>query len=209
MKSKNKKGFQESFTWIFAIFVGGLILIFAVFFAVKMIGTNEPIQNTKTSQELVAIFEKLQTGSEDEKTDRIELVKETRIYTDCSSSGDFGENRIQISERSSFGGDWSKKGGGVSSMHNQYLFAEEMIQGKDLYFLIIPFNMPYKTADMMIMYSQEYCFVNPPEIIEEFIEDLNSERTKLKKVHRISDCESEDVKVCFSNSNGCDVIVKD
>ncbi|MAG07348.1 hypothetical protein CMI46_00860 [Candidatus Pacearchaeota archaeon] len=210
---KNKKGFQMSFAWIFAIIVGAVILFLAIFFAMSLLRTGNYEINTKTAQDLSSLLDPLQTGSEEAKSDLVSLTVETRIYTSCNSRGYFGENRIRVSEETSFlQQEWSDIGGDIPATQNQYVFAEDMIQTKDkeLYFFIMPFEMPYKVADVMVWHTQKYCFVNPPENVESLIDNLqNREESNLEVSDSGSSCSRESVSVCFGASSGCDVSVSD
>jgi hypothetical protein len=202
-----------SFAWIFASIVGAVILFLAIFFAMNLLQTGNYEINTKTAQDLSNLLDPLQTGSEEAKSDLVSLTVETRIYTSCSNRGYFGENRIRVSEETSFlQQEWSDVGGDIPATQNQYVFSEDMIQTKDkeLYFFIMPFNMPYKVADVMVWHTEKYCFVNAPEKIEEVVENLqNKEESNLEVAGSASSCSDRSVSVCFGSSSSCDVSVSD
>jgi hypothetical protein len=207
----NKKGFEMNFSWMFAIMVGVIILFLAVFFATQILEVGEQEINTKTAKALGNILNPLLTSLESGKSDSIPLNKETRIYTSCSLSGDFGSNSFQVSEKTDFGGrEWSDRGVRVSAPINQYLFSEEMIEtkNKELYFLIMPFNMPFKVGDIMVWHTKQYCFVGAPREIEQEIRGLAGERN-LAVEESLDNCNPGSVKVCFERGNGCDILVKD
>ena len=200
-----KRGIAISFSWIFAIVVGAIILFLAVFIAMNFIGIGEREQSTKTAQIIVNLLDPLQTGAEDGRIARpITLLMDTRILTTCNEVGVFGENRIQIQERSSFRGDWAR-GGNIPATKNQYVFADNIIEGKELRFFIKPFNMPFKVADMMMLYTKDYCFVNAPSDIREEISLLGS--GTINATSSIRECKDGSIKVCFSNMQNCDVVV--
>ena len=171
----NKKALEMSFAWIFAIIAGAAIIFLAIYISTTLVNSGEYEVNTKTTQAIVNLLDPLQTSSEQGKTpEPLNLIKETRIYTICSSSGKFGENRIQIQEKSGFeNNQYTEKSGDIGTI-NQYVFADDMIEGKKIYFFIIPYKMPFKIADIMILYTKPYCFVNPPRDIEDFISPLSS-----------------------------------
>ena len=202
----NKRGFEFSFVWLFSIVVGAIIIFLAIYTATKLIGSNEYEINTKTAADLRNILNPLGTSFEDSKSEKIELIKDTRVYVTCNSEkGGFGENRIQLSEKSSFK-DWSEPGGDVN-IENQYLFAENVIQGRTVYFIVTPFEMPYKVADVMSAFNQKYCFVNTPEKIKKELEALKGDILPINITNSPSQCERDSVSVCFQ-SNGCDINVK-
>jgi len=204
----NKKALEMSFAWIFAIIAGAAIIFLAIYISTTLVNSGEYEVNTKTTQAIVNLLDPLQTSSEQGKTpEPLNLIKETRIYTICSSSGKFGENRIQIQEKTGFGNNqYTEKSGDIGTI-NQYVFADDMIEGKKIYFFIIPYKMPFKIADIMILYTKPYCFVNPPRDIEDFISPLSS--NSLNITNSISKCSSNSIKVCFETNSGCDVSVYD
>jgi hypothetical protein len=211
MKLLRKKGFQMSFAWIFAIFVGAIILFLAIYFALQISESGEYEINTETAKAISNLLNPLLTGSESAKSDKIILTSETRIYTSCELSGNFGGNTIQISEASRFQGkEWSALGGNIPVTKNQYIFSENMIETKNkkLYFLILPIYFPFKTADSMIWHTDQYCFVSPPIQVDDFVRAMSNEENMVA-VESIDKCEEESVKVCFSNLGGCDVTVED
>ncbi|MEK6873805.1 MAG: hypothetical protein AABW91_03090 [Nanoarchaeota archaeon] len=202
----NKRGFEFSFVWLFSILIGTIIIFLAIYTATKLIGSNEYEINTKTAADLRNILNPLGTSFEDSKSEKIELIKDTRVYVTCNSEkGSFGENRIQLSEKSSFK-DWTEPGGDVS-IENQYLFAENRIQGRTVYFIITPFEMPYKVADIMSAFSDEYCFVNTPDKIKKEIESLKGNVLPINFSSSPSKCDEKSISVCFQ-SNGCDINVR-
>ncbi len=205
----DKKGFQMSFAWIFAIVAGAVILFIAIFFAIGLINTGTYEINTKTAQALSNLLDPLQTATEEAKINNIELAKETKIFTSCRLTGKFGENKLQVSEKIELQGqDWSDLGGEIPASKNQYIFAEDQIQGEKLYYLIMPFKMPYKTADIVIMHTKQYCFVSPPDDIADFVEDLSYEDgSNMNITDDVSECARDSVSVCFAHGN-CDIVVQ-
>jgi len=202
------RGFAISFSWLFSLIAGAVILFIAIFVAMSLIDQGGHEVNTKTTQALINVLDPLLTSVEEGKTDKIELVKKTRIYTECFNSGDFGENRMQLSEESGFAEEWSERGGSLSA-RNQYIFVEDLIEGKYVYFFILPFEMPYKIADLMIMHTKQYCFVNPPEEVERFVGGLiNNGGENMNISSDRSKCVEGSVSVCFSYGDGCDVVVE-
>lgn len=199
-----------SFAWIFAMIVGAAILFLALFFAMNIISGGEYEVTTKTAQSIVNTFDALLTRQESIKTTSVGLAKDTRIYVSCSEAGSFGENRVAISEKSSFGGDWTNIGGAVPTQ-SQYIFSENVIEGNKMYFVVMPFEMPFKVADIMIVHTQQYCFVSLPDEIKRDIEKMiinQSEEKNMVIADSIEECGDESVNVCFANERGCDVIVE-
>jgi len=204
----NKKGFEFSFAWLFSIIAGSAILFLAIFAATRLITSGEYETNTKTAADFKVILDPLGTSFESAKSERIEFIKETRIYLGCNEKlGDFGESSIQLSEKSSFKEEWTNPGGKISTK-NQYLFAENIIEGKELYFLVTPFEMPYKVSDVMSIFSGSYCFVAPPQNIKNEIIDLS--RNGIIPINVTTSktaCPQNSKTVCFQ-SGGCDINVQ-
>ena len=202
-----KKAVELSFAWIFSIVVGAVILFIAIYFASQLIETSSYETNTKTTKKLIGIFDSLQTTAEESKTEKVTFAIDTKIYPSCNNEGDFGESIIQISEKFGFKNKWSKPGGDISAQ-DVYLFSEDIIEvnaHEDVYFFTKQFEMPFKTADMVMMYSKPYCFVNAPREIRNDIENLG-QNVNLFAVTDIDSCSGESVSVCF-DSNNCDVNV--
>jgi hypothetical protein len=202
---KNKKAFQMSFAWMFAIIVGVAIIFLAIYAASQFIKTSEREVTTKTAKAILNALDKVQTTVEDASSDTIELNIDTRIFTSCNTNGNFGNSIIEISEKINFADDWSTKGGDVSTQ-NAYLFAEDMIQGKQINFLIFPFRMPYKVADVTVAYKEPYCFVNAPRKVENVISSLASSKQNLIITNNLGSCPGGSKSVCF-NIGSCDVNV--
>jgi len=211
VKLDNKKALEMSFAWIFAIIVGAIIIISAIYIAGKFIIPGGQYRvNTETAKQIANAFEPLQTSVEEIKSDSLIFISETKLYTSCNLNEEFGENRFEISERSGFNKQWTERGGDIASKN--YVFAEEEIETKEdkrVYFLVKQFKMPFKTADVISMYTNKYCFVNTPESIEEELNALNLKEngTNIELKTAVSSCDEDSVKVCFNSQGNCDVIV--
>jgi len=203
----NKKAMEMGFAWIFAIVVGMAILFLAIFGAIKYIDVSEKEVNTKTSKALLNVLDELQTTVQESSSDVVPLSADTRVFTSCNVEGNFGNTIIEISERS-LGGKFSARGGDVSS-ENAYLFAENIVEGKDMYFLTFQFNLPFKIGDITTLHSSPYCFVNAPPKINNEIRNLAGSNPNLVTTSDVSSCTTNSIKVCFNSFTGnCDVEVQ-
>lgn len=201
----NKKALEMSFAWIFSIIAGAAILAVAIYFASQYVQLGNHQVNTETAKQLSNILDPLQTSIETGKIDVIDLVSESQIYTTCNLNNNFGETRLQVAEKNGFSSNFSKPGGDIGS-NAEYLFAENTIQGKEINFFITSFSMPFKTADIMMMYSDSYCFVSPPDNIRQELEGLGiGNNTKIFVTSSISECNGMKT-VCFPGS-GCEIQV--
>lgn len=195
----NKKGFEFSFSWLFAILAGATILFLAVYGAVKIAGTSRYQVDTMTAKQLSIIFEPMETGlASAKKPGTINLKDETRVYNKCFDEGNFGMQKISLSSKI-FGG-WKKPSADIP-ITNKYVFSSSIEQGKSLYLLSKTFKMPFKVSELIFMTSKNYCFVNAPEEIKEEISGLELENIKL------DNCTKE-TKVCFSSfGSNCEIKV--
>ena len=198
----NKKGFEFSFNWIFALIVGAAILFLALYAAIQLIGTQRTVQDTQLGKKLGIILNPIETSLETAKYSAISLPAETRIFNYCDDSGNFGLQRIATSTSSGIGEQWQEQGG-KSAFSNKYIFSEKMIEGDNFLVFSKPFEMPFKIADIIYLWpdNEKFCLVNPPSEIEEEVVNL-----QLKNINVSSTKCSGSINVCFSNTD-CDISV--
>ena len=196
---KNKKGFQVSFTWIFAIIAGIFILFLAIYGVTKIIDTSGDIESAKTGKEIGVLLNPLETSFGSERTVLLTMPVETRIHNKYSRYGTFGAQIIQISQKNL--GKWSQTEIDVS-FQNKYIFSNGVVEGKNFFIFSKPFNFPFKVADVIYLTSskQNYCFVDAPDRIEEELDAL-----KQKNLF-VEDCPTESIEICFE-SQECDINV--
>lgn len=196
-----KKGYlQISFAWLFAIIVGAFILFLGVYLAVKLIHTEQTIQDAKTGKEIGILLNPLETSFESGKSSSLSFPAETRIYNKCNNKGTFGRQIIQISQKSF--NKWTETDIDVG-FSNKYIFSEEGVEGKKFYVFSKPFYFPFKVSDLICITSasEKYCFLNAPEDIEDEISILNQDNLL------VENCLTDSIKVCFENSANCDIVV--
>ncbi|MAG02680.1 hypothetical protein CMI42_05060 [Candidatus Pacearchaeota archaeon] len=201
---KGKKGVTMGmpFNWIFAILVGGFILFLAVFGAGKFIRTSEQTVYTETAASLVSLFDPLETGLASGKSSEIVFKKESRIRLDCDESGLFGRQRISFSEETL--GDEFGEGGQRITIKDKYVFSDNVLEGKAMYYFSKPYFAGFKVADLLMMYSnnQLYCVHDASAGFREDVEGLN-----LKNIIFMNQSvECEGIEVCF-NQGRCDINV--
>jgi hypothetical protein len=201
LNKNNKRGFlQISFTWLFAIIIGAIILVFAIYASVKLIGTEGTVSSTETAEEIAVLLNPLETEFGAEKITSLSLPIESQIMNECEDFADFGEQSISVAQKSR--GEFSDTGL-ASTSHNKYIFSDSEVQGKNFYLFSKPFEFPFKVASLIFLTSAEktYCFRNAPDEIEEELSDLGQENIVLNS------CDSDNLIVCFEDSEDCDVIV--
>ena len=195
-----KKGFlQIPFSWVFAIIVGIFILFLAIYFSVKMLGSGNLEIDTATARQIEVLMNPLETSFESGKTTTMILPSETRIYNKCDNAGNFGTQIIQVSQKSF--NKWSEPGLDISSK-NKYIFSDGIVEGKKFYLFSVPFEYPFKIANLIILTSKEYCFLDAPDEIEDEIVQENVVFENYEE-----DCPAESVKVCFMEGSDCDIEV--
>ncbi|MEK6855984.1 MAG: hypothetical protein AABX66_02375, partial [Nanoarchaeota archaeon] len=205
----NKKGIEFSFNWIFSIVVGIVVIFLAIYAANSFIKTERTLQDTETVQQLQTLLNPLQTSIESTtKPSNIIFPREVKLMTQCIASTGMGEQKITLSSKNNIGGEWSSVS--FSNKISSYLFMESTVQGKQMHVLVAPFYMPYKVADLVILWSTNYCLVNAPQNVKDELQILNASGvifadSKLK-------CSSNSNKVCFLNSpsdidEGCEIKV--
>ena len=195
----NKRGFEVSFAWLFAIIVGSVILFLAIYGTTKTIDSGNLESSAKTSKQLGILLNPLETSFESGLSVPISTSVETRIYNTCSDYAGFGKQGIQISEKS-----FNKWPDPLleNTFTNKYIFSENPTEGKNFYVFSKPFEFPFKIADLIYITSEKekFCFVNAPEHIEEEITDLNQVNLF------VENCPEDSIQVCFGGSN-CDIQV--
>lgn len=197
----NKKGFLDiSFSWIFAILVGGIILFGAIYGMNKFINLEQQTKAVKGAVEIGVLLDPLETSFEVGKSTIISMPVESKIYTDCNLIGNFGEQELRLSEKTK--GVWSTSPQKIT-FSNKYLFANSIVQGKTFNLFSKPFEFPFKTASVIYLTSSEedYCFVDSPREIKKELTALNQENIFVKE------CPTNSISVCFGDSS-CEINVQ-
>lgn len=198
----NKRGdLNISFGWLFAIIVGAVILSLVIFGVTKFVKTSQQEQDVVSSKELGILLNPLETGFESASSTPLSMPSESRIIFNCEEFGEFGEQKISISQKSF--NKWTNSGSEVS-FENKYIFSEKIAEGKKFYVFSKPFEFPFKVSDVIYLTSSEknYCFEDAPEEIEEEI-------TGLKQKNLAPNCTGKEgyIKVCFEERKNCDIEV--
>jgi hypothetical protein len=198
---KDKKAIEMSFDWIFALLVGAVILFLAIYFVYKISPVLTYKGNTEAATTLTQVFDPLETGSSFSASELISFRTPAKIYLGCDSNINFpfGKETVSFSDKK------DKKGGAEISINNKYVFSNSLSEGKELVIFSLPFYMPFKIGDSIIMFSDNYCFYNTPNSINETLGNLN-----LKKINftdNINNCLGKNI-VCFNNwDNRCNITV--
>jgi len=201
----NKKGFEMSFAWIFAIIVGAFILFLAVLMITKVSDNQNYSNDLKGAKEITVLADNFELGYETSSISTIEMPTNSRLYLNCNARGVFGEQELIL--RSELYDQWSETGNGIKS-ENKYFFLEEPLESRGLVAFSRVFEFPFKVATLsyFLPVDKEYCFIDPPREVKEELEKNNL--TNFKIEDSIADCNAKSTKICLnSDEASCDAIV--
>jgi len=211
----NKKAFEFSFGWLFALLIGAFILFLAIYLAMNLADNLRLQKETEVGKDIGIILSPVETTLEEGKNTPVTVKQETIIQNDCLTSGDFGTQLISTKIKSGVGDEWRSGESAKSSFHNKYLFSTQEVYAKNKFYLISkPFEFPFKIADLIILWSNEpnkYCFVNFTGrfgFVESTISKLGMD---VLQVPDKDDCPSGSIRVCPPDKgcNNNDIIVYD
>ena len=194
----NKKGLEMQFAWIFAMIVGAIILVLTMISVLKVTETQNTAIDAATAKEIGVLLNPLETGFESARTTSLVLPKETRIYNNCATDGEFGKQTLRLSQKSF--NKWSETDVNVG-FENKYIFSDSVAEGRKFLIFSKPFEFPYKVSDLIFLTSSEkkYCFQNAPSDISDELSNLGQENIFLEN------CPEDSTIVCFSGN--CDIKV--
>lgn len=203
----DKKGVDFSFSWIFAIIAGAVILFSAIYITSQLIGSSNFQRDTLVAGELSNLLNPVSTNLEDNKYSVIEFAQETRVFNECSTQGAFGVQRLSTASKSK--NEWSSQSA-KKSVYNKYVFSRviEETNNRELNVLANSVNYPFKIGDAIIIYSGNYCFVNPVSDVEDLVSDLSigDQDIGINITDNLINCPRNSTIVCF-NKLGCDINV--
>lgn len=206
MTSINKRAFEFSFGWIFSLFIGAAVIALAFYAATEFIGSQETISNTEVAQEISTLLNPISSGLSSGKTFEITTSEQTSIFNECDERGNFGKQIISVSGEGNLDSKSTAVGLDASS-NDKYVFSENLVEGRNFRGFSQPFYYPFRIGDLIYLISkdQTYCFVSPPEDVEEDIRSLRLDEDELIRiVSSKSDCQNEEKEVCFF-SGDCEV----
>jgi len=196
---RGKKAIAMPFEWIFAMLIGGVILFIAIYAVVHLMSTGQQTRYTQIAAELEGYLSPYETGQSSGISDEIHFSAESKFLFEQCEAGDnkpFGMQTFAFNQKSF--GKYGKTGD-IIEIKSKYIFANKSVEGKDFYVVSFPFFMGYKVSDLMVIYSEKYCFIDAPEEIRESVENL-----RLKNIN-FSEDNCEGIKVCFNNNQRCDI----
>lgn len=200
----DKRGFlQIPFSWLFAIIIGAIIIFFAIYFAVKLIGTETTVSTAQIGSQINVLLNPLETSFGEEQVTALSIPVESLLSNNCDNAGNFGSQQIIVSQKA--GGQWTDTNIAPTS-HNKYIFSNTSVEGKNFYLFSKPLNLPFKIADLIYLTSanDNYCFISAPGSIQDELSNLKQGNIF------IANCPSNSINVCFSqetNNQNCSITV--
>lgn len=208
MSFKSKRGVIElSFSWIFAIIAGIIIILMSVYAVSRFVQTSQYSTYSESAKNIGNLLNPVVNGITSAYSTRIEFKKTTRIYLGCSekstNSPVFGRQTIAFSEESGFLKKWTIPGANISR-YNKYIFSNTVEEGKKLYIFSKPFYTGYRVDDLVYITAKNYCFVGMPDFIKEEIESINPGNINIST--NVQNCKATSVCFGFSDSK-CNITV--
>ena len=144
---KKKKGqLQISFAWIFAIFIGAVVIFLAIYTATQIVGTKQYESESFRAKQIGVLLTPVETNLEQGKFATIYVPDETIIFNNCttpSPSNPFGSQEIRVSTKPAFSGKWQEMTGVESTFHNKYLFSSSSVSGEEEFYA---FSKPFRSV---------------------------------------------------------------
>jgi len=227
IKRCSKKGYEFSFAWIFAVFIGATVIFLAIYIATQIVGTERTGRDATEGKSLGILLTPIETQTEEGKFATIVLADETRLYHECEypepNINPFGSDKLQVSVKPVLGERWDETDAPQITFHNKYFFpsaeAEPDRPGvyfsqadEEYYVLSKPLYLPFKVADLLIIWSdqEEYCFLdapNSPGGLRSRLEPLEMNNVHFQSPGGYT-CDSSTQKtVCFSGP--CNIVVNE
>lgn len=202
MINDSKRAQMPAFGWVFAIIIGIMILFLAGYLIGKMIRTNEyesEVEMARGFDIILNPFASIGGIGPVSMGKTVRLAQETALEFSCDDTG-LGSQGLMLKTKSSFGGwgDLTEE----MSIYDKYIYSENA-QGKNFYILSKSFELPFRIDELIYIVSDDYCFINAPEKMNEQFENLNMPKIKFDA----DDCEGKNV--CFGiDQDYCDVAVE-
>lgn len=191
---KNKKA-EFGFVWIFAIIAGIAILMLMIYGASRIVDTNKNLVDTKLAKSLSIILDPLEAGQAETISSKIRFSKPTRLSLGCFEGG-YGTNFIQISTESNLG---KSVEGQAIQVNDKYIFSDAEDSKEEYYVFSKTFEYPYKIADIIILTSKKYCFLEAPSRVKSSYSGIEA--------ITFDNCTGNEITVCFGRGV-CNITVE-
>ena len=159
----NKRGFEFSFGWLFALIAGAVIIFLAIYAASKIASQQTQRINTENAKQFEILLYPTGTGLDESKISVIPFPMETSFTFPCDPAGPLGFQVINTEDSSSIAAQSRKKGISARTAE-KFIFSPTTFDSKELIVFVKPFYLPFKIADLIIIIPKEkrYCFIEPP-----------------------------------------------
>jgi hypothetical protein len=204
----NRKGFEMSFGWLFAVIVGAVVIFFAIYFASNLIQSQKDYGNSKSAKQFDILLYPAGTGLEENKLDTIIFPIDTLVTLGCNPAGNFGEQIITTLSSSTISSNNIQRPKPTTSK-DKYLFGKENFNAKTVLVFSKSWKFPFKVADLVYLIDskERYCFIQTPTNIKKEIERMRQENSIANSSFILADNEKDcksvtSTKVCFYFSAG-------
>jgi type II secretory pathway pseudopilin PulG len=194
-----RRGFEFSFSWLFSLITGALILILAVYGVTSWVGTKRTISDSETAHQLQSLLNPLQTSGEGSfRPAPIVFPQPTELTIGCSDKGSSVQTRALANIGRNTVPGYARESAGT------VLFGNTTLTGTTLQSLVVPFSFPYKVSDLIVFWMGTLCFVQAPEEVQE---TFGNDNVSVRFVSGVSQCPRGSKTLCFDDSRGCHVTV--
>lgn len=198
-----KKRADFNFVWLFAIIAGTAILILMIYAAIKTGTVITKFQDTDLAKQLAVFTEPMQAGSADALKGTIKSKREIVIENFCNDY-EFGYNEISAMFKRDLNEEFNVLGESII-VKNKYLFTSSS-PSKEFYVFSVPIEFAFKVSDVIIIGSEEYCFLEGYENLEGFENTIRIIGEKAK--FGLDNCSEDSIKVCFDYGSNCDIVIR-
>jgi hypothetical protein len=193
------RGFEFSFSWLFSLIVGALILILAVYGVTTFIEQERTVSDSETAQALSGLLSPLQTSVETSfRPNPIVFPQPTEITLGCTRDASTVQTRALSTIGRNTAPGYAQETAGVA------VFGNTTLTGTTLHSLVVPFTFPYKLSDLVIVWTQPLCFVRAPDDV---LQTFGADNVSVQSVQQRSICQKGSRVICFDETVGCDVTV--
>jgi len=201
----SKRGYEFSFAWIFTLFIGAAVIAAAIMIATQIVGMKQAERDAARGLEIGVLLTPVETALEDARFAKIIVPDETILFNEVREErpgNPFGSQRIGASIKPGFNAEWKPLSGVQSTFHNKYIFTptNETYAEESFYVLAKPLKLPFKIADLIIIWGgqEKFCFTNPPVEVKAELLELN-----MTNIY-VSNCPTgpEVRNICFGTTCG-------
>jgi hypothetical protein len=197
-----RQGVAVSFSWLFSLIVGAVIIFLAVYASRSLVQTERQAQESGASVAFTNLFTPLRTGGSESFIPRaITFPQPALITLRCTPTG----MGVRVRFQDSLAGESDAY---QSVVRDSFISGNTTIQGKRVFSLVLPLRMPYLIGDVILLWSEPQCFVDAPEDMRSLFEMATNETITF--ANTLASCPRGSRKLCFAGASSpqrCDVRV--